>query len=155
MKIDVSAELDGFWSDNGESFVLGEDVHNHQELIDASKPILFMIIDQINDGVRISDVGCVMETEAKIRGFKVIKNLTGHGIESSLHEAPLGIANFRDRFNLTRFYKDSVVAIETFISTRSNYAQTLKIAGQWQVIKVVLWHSMNILALSLMENRLC
>src|SRR5882672_11360906 len=30
INIDVSAELDGFWSDNGGSFVLGEDLHNHQ-----------------------------------------------------------------------------------------------------------------------------
>ncbi len=37
INIDVSAELDGFWSDNGGSFVLGEDLHQHQELIDASR----------------------------------------------------------------------------------------------------------------------
>lgn len=34
INIDVSAELDGFWSDNGGSFVLGEDIHNHQPLVD-------------------------------------------------------------------------------------------------------------------------
>lgn len=126
INIDVSAELNGFWSDNGGSFILGEDVNGHQELIDASKQILHKAIYNIKGGVRISDIGHLIETEAKKRGFKVIKDLTGHGIGKSLHEAPGEIANYRDRLNKTRFKKNSVVAIETFISTTSTYTETLK-----------------------------
>lgn len=125
INIDVSAELAGFWSDNGASFVLGEDIFGHQKLVDASKEILKKAISSIKGGVRVSDVGHLIETEAKRRGYKVIKNLTGHGIGKSLHEEPSEIANFKDKFNLTRFKKNSVLAIETFISTQSNYAVTL------------------------------
>ena len=125
VNIDVSAELDGFWSDNGSSFALGKDIHQHQKLIDASKQILHKAIYNIKGGVRIADIGHLIETEAKKRGYKVIKNLTGHGIGRSLHEEPREIANYRDRLNLTRFKKNSVVAIETFISTTSTYAETL------------------------------
>ena len=126
INIDVSAELDGFWSDNGGSFVLGSDVNQHQKLIEASKQILHKAIYNIKGGVRIADIGLLIETEAKKRGYKVIKNLTGHGIGRSLHEEPHEIANFRDRSNLTRFKKNSVVAIETFITTTSTYTETLK-----------------------------
>lgn len=125
VNIDVSAELNGYWSDNGASFVLGEDLNGHQQLVDASKEILHKAIYHIKGGVRISEIGHVIETEAKKRGLKVIKNLTGHGIGRSLHEEPSEIANYRDPFNLRRFKKNSVVAIETFISTKSNYAVTL------------------------------
>ena len=126
INIDVSAELDGFWSDNGGSFVVGEDINNHKQLIAASKAILQKAIENIKGGVRIADIGHLIETESKKRGYKVIKNLTGHGIGRSLHEAPAEIANYRDRFNYTRFRKNSVVAIETFISTTSNIATTLQ-----------------------------
>ncbi|OLY93517.1 methionine aminopeptidase, type I [Cnuella takakiae] len=126
VNIDVSAELDGFWSDNGASFVLGEDIHQHQALVNASKQILRKAIDNIKGGVRISDIGHLIETEAKKQGYKVIKNLTGHGVGRSLHEAPAEIANFKDKYNRTRFSKHSVVAIETFISTTSSFAETLK-----------------------------
>ncbi len=125
INIDVSAELEGFWSDNGGSFVLGEDIHLHQKLIEASKQILQKAIYSIKGGVRISDIGLLIETEAKKRGYKVIKNLTGHGIGRSLHEEPSNIANYKDRFNLTRFKKNSVVAIETFITTTSTFTETL------------------------------
>ena len=126
INVDVSAELDGFWSDNGASFVLGEDTNKHQELVEASRQILHKAINSIKGGIRVSDIGLLIETEAKKRGYKVIRNLTGHGIGRSLHEAPGEIANYRDRFNPTRFRNNSVVAIETFISTTSTYAKTLQ-----------------------------
>ena len=125
VNIDVSAELNGFWADNGGSFVLGEDINQHQKLVDASKFILMKAIANIKGGVRISDIGQLIENEAKKRGFKVIRNLGGHGIGRSLHEQPDDLLNYKDRFDQRRFQKNSVVAIETFISTASTYADTL------------------------------
>lgn len=124
VNIDVSAELDGFWSDNGESFVMGNDTHGHQKLVTASREILHKALQHIRGGVRISDIGLLIETEAKRRGYKVIRNLTGHGVGRSLHEEPGSIANYRDPFNRTQFRKNSVVAVETFITTTSTMAVT-------------------------------
>jgi len=132
INIDVSAELNGFFSDNGGSFVLGSDIYQYQKLVDASKDILYKAIYNIKGGVRISDIGQLIETEAKKRGYKVIKNLTGHGVGRKLHEAPDEIPNFRDKHNTERFRKNSVVAIETFISTTSTYAESL--SDGWTMI---------------------
>jgi methionyl aminopeptidase len=126
VNIDVSAELDGFWSDNGGSFVLGEDINRHQHLVAASEEILHKALRHIRGGVRISDIGLLIETEAKRRGYKVIRNLTGHGIGRSLHEEPEAIANYRDPANRARFRKNSVIAVETFIATTSTLAVTAK-----------------------------
>ena len=125
INIDVSAELDGFWSDNGGSFVLGQDIHCHQPLVDASKRILYKAIQSIKGGVKISEVGFLIESEAKKSGFKVIKNLAGHGVGRSLHEAPENILNYRVKSNRERFKKNTTVAIETFISTNSTIAVEL------------------------------
>lgn len=132
VNIDVSAELNGYWADNGASFVLGRDINGHKALVDASRDILQKAINNIRGGVRISDIGGLIETEARKRGLKVVKNLTGHGIGRSLHEEPFDIASYRDRFNHQRFRKNSVVAIETFISTDSTMAVTL--ADDWTMV---------------------
>jgi methionyl aminopeptidase len=132
VNIDVSAELNGFWSDNGGSFVLGEDINQHQKLVDASKEILHKAISNIKGGVKISEVGHIMETEAKKRGFKVIKNLGGHGIGRSLHEQPDEIMNYKNRFDQRRFRKNAVVAIETFISTTSSF--TTELNDGWTMV---------------------
>ncbi|TDQ27536.1 type I methionyl aminopeptidase [Tenacibaculum caenipelagi] len=125
INIDVSAELNGFWSDNGSSFVLGKDIHNHQPLVDASKNILHKAISNIKGGVKIADIGYLIETEARKYGFKVIKNLAGHGVGRSLHEKPENILNYRVKTNRERFRKNTTVAIETFISTNSTMAVEL------------------------------
>ncbi len=125
INIDVSAELNDFWADNGGSFVLGEDIHNHQPLVDASKEILRKAIFQIKGGGKISDIGAVIENEAKKYKLKVIKNLAGHGVGRSLHEAPEDILNYRVKTNKERFKKNTTVAIETFIATKSTIAVEL------------------------------
>lgn len=125
INVDVSAELNGFWSDNGGSFVIGKDIKNHQPLVDASKMILQKAISNIRGGVRIAEIGYLIETEAKKSGFKVIKNLAGHGVGRSLHEKPENILNYRVKSNRERFKKNTTVAIETFISTNSTVAVEL------------------------------
>lgn len=132
INIDVSAELNGFWSDNGNSFVIGKDINQHQKLVDASKEILQKAINNIKGGVKIAEIGYLMETEAKKKGYKVIKNLGGHGIGRSLHEEPDELLNYKNRFDQRRFKKNSVVAIETFISTSSSY--TVELNDGWTMV---------------------
>ncbi|SFC34950.1 methionyl aminopeptidase [Parapedobacter composti] len=126
VNVDVSAELDGYWADNGCSFVVGQDLYRHQPLVNASKSILKKAIGQIRGGVRIADIGRLIEGLARKSGYTVIKNLAGHGVGRSLHEEPHEVANYYDRFNRARFKKHTVVAIETFISTHSTLAYTQK-----------------------------
>jgi methionyl aminopeptidase len=125
LNIDVSAELAGFWSDNGGSFIVGQDIHQKNHLVDTSRQILKKAINSISGGVKISEIGGLIESEAKKSGYKVIKNLGGHGIGRALHELPDGILNYRDRFDQRRFRKNTVVAIETFITTDSSWAVEL------------------------------
>lgn len=132
VNIDVSAELNGFWSDNGGSFVLGRDLYKHQPLVDASRNILKTAISQIKGGVKIADIGHIIESEARKSGFKVIKNLAGHGVGRSLHEDPENILNYRVRTNRERFKKNTTVAIETFISTKSTVA--LQLEDGWTLV---------------------
>ncbi|NRB50922.1 MAG: type I methionyl aminopeptidase [Saprospiraceae bacterium] len=120
VNIDVSAELDGYYADNGGSFILGKDEQGLDPLVQASKEILEEAIGKITDRVRISEVGGFIHQAAKKRGFTVVKNLCGHGVGRKLHEAPFEIPCFRDRLNRERFRKNSVIALETFISTKAN-----------------------------------
>lgn len=124
VNVDVSAEMEGYWADNGGSFVLGADIHRHAPLVNASKEILHKAIENIRGGIKIADIGRLIETEARKNGFTVIRNLVGHGVGRSLHEAPHEIPCFYDRRNKGRFHKNAVVAIETFISTRATLAHT-------------------------------
>ncbi|NBC84069.1 MAG: type I methionyl aminopeptidase [Bacteroidetes bacterium] len=125
VNIDVSAELNGYFADNGSSFILGKDIYGLGPLVEVSKMALQHAIEQLTDGVKISVIGGVIEAEARKNGFRVIRNLVGHGVGKSLHEAPHEIPCFCDHSNADCFRKNSVVAIETFISTHARYVDQL------------------------------
>lgn len=125
VNIDVSAEKNGFYADNGGSFVLGADLQHLQPLVDTSRRILHQAIRSIRGGVKISDIGHLIEQGARKAGFRVIRNLAGHGVGRSLHEDPSNILNYRDKGDRKRFRTHSVIAVETFIATHSNAAVML------------------------------
>lgn len=124
VNIDVSAELNGYFADNGASFIVGEDLYSNQKLVDTSVAALYKAISIIKGGVKINEVGRMIEKVAKSNGFKVINNLGGHGIGTNLHEEPDCILNYYDAYETRRFRKGSVVAIETFLSTHSTSIYT-------------------------------
>lgn len=132
VNIDVSAELNGFWSDNGGTFIIGEDKLGLQALLDSSRAALYKVIESVTEGSRIAVVGRTIEQEAKRNGYKVIKNLTGHGVGRSLHEDPEFILNYYEPSNHSRFQKNCVVAIETFVSTTSSIADQL--SDGWSLV---------------------
>jgi methionyl aminopeptidase len=125
INIDVSAELGGYWSDNGGSFIVGQDIHKKNHLVDTSREILKKAINSIKGGVKINEIGGLIEKEVRNAGYKVIKNLGGHGIGRGLHEQPDSILNYKDKLDQRRFRKNSVVAIETFINTDSTWTVEL------------------------------
>ena len=132
VNIDVSAELNGFWADNGCSFVVGQDLHGHQPLVDASRSILWNAIREVSAGVRISDIGYLIENEANRLGYKVIRNLAGHGVGRALHELPEHIPNFGTEQIDDTFQLNSTVAIETFIATDSDLG--VELADGWTMV---------------------
>lgn len=68
INIDVSAELNGFWADNGCSFIVGDDTQGLQHLVDTSRSILLDAIGQIRGGMLICDLGGRIEKGAKQAG---------------------------------------------------------------------------------------
>lgn len=129
VNIDLSAELDGYWADKGGSFVLGKrenvKVAERKRSVKTSRRIQRQAISRIRGGLRIAELGRLIECEAWKSGYRVIRNRAGNGVGRSLHEEPNDVDNFYDRYNTERFKKHAVVAVEPFIATRSTLACTL------------------------------
>ncbi|MBW5446551.1 type I methionyl aminopeptidase [Cohnella sp. CFH 77786] len=117
VNIDVSAELGGYYADTGATMVVPPYRSAVQEkLCDSSRRALTRAIGQARAGTRVNQIGRVIEREAKADGFRVIRNLAGHGIGRALHEQPDDILNFRDPRDGRLLTNGLVLAVETFLT---------------------------------------
>lgn len=121
VNIDVSAVLDGYYADTGASIVVGETDEGKLKLCQCAEDSLYKAIDKIRAGIKMNQIGRVVQNEARKQGFGVIKNLTGHGIGRRLHEEPDHILNYYDKWDTALVKEGWVLAVETFISTGAEY----------------------------------
>lgn len=117
VNIDVSGSKNGYFADTGISFVVGKGEDILQKICDVAKEAFDAGLEKVQPGSRTSALGKAVENVAKKHGLTVIKNLTGHGVGRSIHEAPDHILNYFSRWDDEILEEGMVIAFEPFIST--------------------------------------
>jgi methionyl aminopeptidase len=118
VKIDIGVHVDGYIADTAITLCYNDKLNN---LVEASKEALEKSLKVINEGVRFSAVGKVIEETAKKYGFKPIRNLGGHSLDRYVIHAGDVIPNYGDVMQLGKFRRGMAYAIEPFISTGNGY----------------------------------
>ncbi|HBV24118.1 MAG TPA: type I methionyl aminopeptidase [Jeotgalicoccus sp.] len=120
VNVDVSAVKDGYYSDTGISFIAGEnDDPLKQKVIDVTAMAFEEALKKIKPGAKVSQIGRAVFNTARQNDLTVIKNLTGHGVGTSLHDQPQHIMNYYDPTDRTILKEGMVIAVEPFISSRA------------------------------------
>lgn len=117
VNIDVSGSKKGYFADTGISFVVGEGEEVLTKICDVAKEAFEAGLKKAKPGSRKSGIGKAVFQKAKQHELTVIKNLTGHGIGRTLHEAPEHIYNYNDPWDDELLKEGMVIAFEPFIST--------------------------------------
>jgi methionyl aminopeptidase len=121
VNIDVSAELDGYWADTGASFPVGAVSAEASALLQATRLALQDGMSQVRAGAPLRNIGRAVERRAKQCGFKVIRNLCGHGVGRNIHEEP-SVPNTFDRQDRTVLRAGLVITIEPFLTLGATMA---------------------------------
>lgn len=121
VNVDVSAELEGYFADTGGTMVVPPVSSVKARLCHATQLALKNALAEAKAGAPINQIGKAIQRTAKAHGFKVIRNLAGHGVGRSLHEEPEGIVGYFDRQDTRRLRLGQVIAIEPFLSTQSTH----------------------------------
>lgn len=119
VNIDVSGSIDGYFADTGISFVVGTTDEKKLQLCDVAKMAFDRAMTKVKAGSKLNQIGKAVERVANDNGLKVIRNLTGHGIGTSLHEEPQHILNYYDAWDKTLMVEGMVLAVEPFISEKA------------------------------------
>lgn len=118
VNVDVSAELDGYWADTGASAAVGTVPARLQLLLFATRRAQSEGMDAARAGRPINEVARAVERRAKRHGFRVVRDLAGHGVGRHIHEEP-SVPNVSDWRNRTRLHEGLVITIEPFLTTRA------------------------------------
>src|SRR3984957_14789820 len=119
VNLDVSAELDGYFSDTGISVAVGEVSPVAVRLLEATKLAQHDAMEAAQPGARLRDLGRAVQRRARRHGFRVITNLNGHGIGRGLHEDP-SVPSF-DTGERMVLHEVLVLAIEPFLSVSADH----------------------------------
>src|SRR3954471_14054501 len=88
VKLDVTAELDGFYADAAISVPVGTVAPRVARLAAAAQAALRRGLHAAQAGAPINAIGAAVQQEAERHGCAVLGELTGHGIGCSIHEEP-------------------------------------------------------------------
>jgi methionyl aminopeptidase len=88
VKLDVTAELDGFYADACRTVAVGKVKPSATKLVGAAESGLKQGLSVARAGATVNDIGVAVQGEIEKRGFSVCHSLTGHGIGRRIHEEP-------------------------------------------------------------------
>lgn len=87
VSLDAGVIYRGYHSDSARSYVVGENAEA-QRLIDVTKQSFFEGIKYARAGNHLRDIARGIQSYAEAHGYSVVRDLTGHGIGTRLHEKP-------------------------------------------------------------------
>lgn len=102
-----------------------------QKLLDAGKQCLAVGIEKIKKDGFLGDIGEAVQKHAEQNGFKVIKNLVGHGVGRKVHENPF-IPNWGTAGTGEKIKQGLVIAFEPMISEKSEKVILDKNGWTWK-----------------------
>jgi methionyl aminopeptidase len=88
INIDVTVIKEGWYGDTSKMYVVGDVAPHAQRLIDISQECLYKAIDMVRPGIRLGDIGHVIQTHAEANYYSVVRDYCGHGIGMEFHEEP-------------------------------------------------------------------
>ncbi|MBB6098214.1 methionyl aminopeptidase [Deinobacterium chartae] len=115
VKLDVTAELGGFVADAAITVVVPPASELALRLVACAEAALQAALTAARAGVRVNELGAAMEREVRRHGFRVLKELTSHGVGRAIHEEPT-IPNFYHPRFRRRVPANQVITLEPIIA---------------------------------------
>lgn len=116
--IDMVVNLNGALADSAWTYAVGNVSDETQRLMDVTKEALYKGIEASVIGNRVGDIGHVIQQYAEGEGYSVVRDFTGHGIGSSIHEDPY-VPHYGLPGKGARLKEGMVFTIEPMINTGS------------------------------------
>jgi methionyl aminopeptidase len=113
--IDCGALYKGYYGDAARTFAVGEVREDARRLLKVTEEALRLGVAQVRPGARLSDIGFAVQQHAERHGYSVVREFSGHGIGTSLHEDPQ-VPNYGKPGKGPKLRPGLVLAIEPMVN---------------------------------------
>lgn len=115
ISVDVGAYIDGYHGDAARTFIIGDVPDRVRELVEVTREAFYKGLEQARPGNRLGDISHAVQSHCESHGFGVIRELTGHGVGTELHEPP-NLLNYGRPGRGIRLAAGMVMALEPMIT---------------------------------------
>ncbi len=122
VKIDVTAELDGYMADSAVTVALPGGDGTNERLVRCAESAYAMAAAVARVARPINKIGRAIEIAATREGFSVLRELHSHGIGRGIHEEPSYPQYYDRRFDAP-LTKGLVITIEPILSAGSSWVR--------------------------------
>jgi len=88
LNIDVTAIVDGHHGDTSRMFFVGGVSVKSKNLINTTYESMMKAIEIVKPGVKLGDIGEIIQNHVEKNGFSVVKDFCGHGTGTTFHKYP-------------------------------------------------------------------
>lgn len=131
VSLDCGLIYKGYHSDAARTHGVGTISPEAQKLIDETRNSFFEGIKYAKEGNHLHDISNAIDDYISQFGYGIVRDLVGHGIGTSLHEAP-EIPNFRQKRRGLKLRAGMTLAIEPMINMGSGDVDWLD--DDWTVV---------------------
>jgi methionyl aminopeptidase len=129
--IDCGAIVEGYHGDAAWTYPVGEVTQSARLLLEAGERSLWAGLEQVRDGNRLSDIGHAVQCAAEGAGYTVVREYTGHGIGTAMHEEP-SVPNYGRAGRGMRLRTGHCLAIEPMVNEGG--PETVLLDDGWTVV---------------------
>ena len=133
VSFDTGLIYKGYHSDAARTWGVGKISDEAQKLIDVTRESFFEGIKKAKAGNRLYDISAAIDAYIKPHGYGIVRELTGHGIGTSLHEEPT-VPNYKQWRRGIKLKKGMTICVEPMITMGERYVGWLD--DEWTVVTV-------------------
>lgn len=88
VSIDIGVTKNGYIGDCAATFTVGQVTEEANRLIKVTRECFYEALKMARVGNRVSDISRAVQQHAEKNGYSVVREYTGHGVGSKMHEPP-------------------------------------------------------------------
>lgn len=131
ISIDIGACYKGYHGDAARTHLCGNVSEARRKLVEVTKQSFFEGLKYARPNNRLSDISHAIQVYAEKEGYGVVRDFTGHGIGTRMHEDP-AIPNYGEAGHGVILRKGMTLAIEPMINAGTYKVRIL--ADDWTTI---------------------